>query len=513
MGIVVSNFSFLDAEFNDLASIAKKAELLYSVDADSCATKLRLFGELWLHELNRLSGNKVNLSGTFGELINKAFKSKLIDAYYMELLEPLRSYGNSSSHVRYSEISQKARFQTITKSQLKTNFISILTLADVLFEKAEAKGGRSKDWQEPADLIGALVYQNAFFDNLEAILELLQIKLKELSLLPDSRKRHDIKIINSKLVDCEYWLTKAYYLDAIRVSFECYLYYKGYYHMAACNAQKCGVFKNKALELDVSGDAHFFVAIELNNSQEIDSYKLNITKAISKGHFGALDHYLNLIHKTKLVDDYWYYLNVGIENNYVPCLITTAIHKIIELNNVGEESKRPLKKDINRILIQLKATESKAGLFIEAMCVSLEQNESFDTSHAKSVVDGAKLLPGYCMASSFALYTLSFNSMRTFANRNLVETAIKEAEGTDYYGPICYFAALTLAEVLTKQGIFTVAGFSTEQLISKSVSLGYEPAIDCEKDMEQSNTLRRTKKGKRSIRKQTKAKRKQGRSK
>ena len=228
MDTFVSNFSFLEQQFGELASIAKKAELLYSVDADSCAAKLRLFGELWLHELNRLSGNKVRLNGTFGELISKAFNSKLIDAHCAELLEPLRSCGNSSSHVRYSEISQKARFEKITKSQLKTNFMSILTLSDALFEKAVSNNARSGDWREPADLIGALVYQNAFFDHLDSILDLLHMKLNDLSKLPVSKKRNDIKVINAKIVDCEYWLNKAYSLDEKRVSFDCYLFYKGH---------------------------------------------------------------------------------------------------------------------------------------------------------------------------------------------------------------------------------------------------------------------------------------------
>jgi hypothetical protein len=69
---IASNFEFLCGFFDELASIAKKAELLYSVDADSCAAKLRLFGEFWLYEYNRVSGNKIKLSGTFGDLIATA---------------------------------------------------------------------------------------------------------------------------------------------------------------------------------------------------------------------------------------------------------------------------------------------------------------------------------------------------------------------------------------------------------------------------------------------------------
>lgn len=509
---IVSNFSFLDGSFDELASIARKAELLFSVDVDSCAAKLRLFGELWLHEYNRIAGNKVRLSGTFGDLVAKALQERLISESHYELLEPLRSYGNLASHVRFSDLSQKANFRSITKTQLKSNFFAIMSLADALLEKAGVKHVRSSEWSEPVDLIAALDYQKAVYDAPESVIKIAQKHLADLAKLPHSKKRSDLVSINAKLADCDYWLMKSRMVKAELADFESYLFYKGHYHPEARNVSFATKYKKQAMLVDSSGQVHLFIAIEELNNQRFDMYENYIKTAIDKGQLEALNHYLSQLYiREKYSENFSKFNELGLARNHIPCLIALATNKILELSELSEEAVKPAHKEIKRILIKLKAVKSEAAKFAEALAVAVEPDGIFTSQHAKHLVHGAKSLPVYCTSSCATLYALYCNGYLKSATKQLVVQGLQEAEGSVSEGAVCFFAAMAILEIWLEKKIVLVPGLSTAKLIKKSATLGFQQAIDFEHETSEQAYKPRVIKNKRGIRKQNKAKRKQGR--
>jgi hypothetical protein len=508
MSQITSNFDFLDQDFRDLADIAKKAELLYPIDADSCAAKLRLFGELWLYEFNRLSGNKILLKGTFGECISIAKDSDLIDLDYVDLLERLRSSGNIASHVRYCQISQKARFQVITKSQLKANFLSILTLAENIVNKADGSIKPTNSWLEPHDILDAIKFKSAIFDDIESVEQVLELKLSELALLPRTRKRQDLERINSKLTDCEYWLTKGLSLDSENAAFQSYLYFIGYYHPASSDLLKALQYKKRALKNDKTGNVHFFVAQESLKNQDYDKYQQLVKLSIEKSNIKALDHYLTYL-VTQSSEEYSKYLQLGISINHLPCLLTTVIYDILSYQSDDGDNKVVLQKNINRQMIKLRAMQSKAASFVEAMFNCCKEGTTVSKKDLRTLVKEAIHFPKYCQASAFTLYIIHKHSVNEELNTQIIKNALAETEGSGISGAIYFFAAIAVYEALSRRTQPLLPGVAPQKLMKKSASLGYEKAIEFEEDSDMMVNPTRKNKVRKTSRKIINARRKQ----
>jgi hypothetical protein len=505
---IKSNFDFLKHDFVDLTDIAKKAELLYSIDTDSCAAKLRLFGELWLYELNRLSDNKVVLKGSFGECILIAKAQGLINLDYFELLEGIRNIGNTASHVRYSQISQKASFQVITKSQLKAHFLAILTLAETIVNKVNDIDRHKNTWVEPPDVLDALKFKGAIFDDKNSVESIIKLRLNELSNMPRTRKRQDLERINLKLIDCEYWLAKAVSLNSEIAAFQSYLYFIGEYHPAAFDLSKSRRFLKHALANDSTGEVNYYVALEACKSQEYDKYQKYIKVSIESSNISALDHYLCFL-VTRNDDEYSQYVQMGISINHLPCLLTSVIHDIINYHFCEVTNATTLQKNIKRQLIKLKAIKSQAANFVQAMFNCINEQADINKEDVKRLVNGATQFPKYCQASAFTLFILHKNDLLEDVNTQIVKNALDESEGTEMSGAICFFAAMALYNAWTKRNEVLLPGMAPNKLIKKSVALGYRGAIEFEKDAKVMEYSTRKNKVRKITRKEIKARRKQ----
>tara|TARA_Y100001956_G_C4129512_1_gene192699 strand:- start:1195 stop:2721 length:1527 start_codon:yes stop_codon:yes gene_type:complete len=429
-----SNFSFLKSDFPELYKAGSMCELLLDIDADACSSKLRYFAEIWLLHWAHLHKKVLVADGLFS-MIEQGKRLNLLDYDAIkDQLNDLRAIGNAGAHISINSITGNLERTYVTKSKLKACLLDAQHLGETLMRKSIGTI-KVDNWRAPVPFSSLLNAYLAINGDANKTYDVANKHCSELKDLPHSNTQDNLAVILPKIQDCLYWSNKCIQLGGKNGYHLLFQLYSGDLHPKAKDLEKLHSIKKSALNEDVGGEIHYFLAQYYSKQGKVSSALSLLDKAIELGCPDAYNTALDLSFK----NDHTVFnrlIEFGVEQNLPNALLYNVAWGIW-----GDE----VKKDTKRFYIALKATGIPGVPFFEAI-LSLKGAEfapTVDENTYLKLLDNWQKLPVYTLSAACTLKCLYNQDKIDVLNDQVVATALEQARffGDETKGMIFYIVA------------------------------------------------------------------------
>jgi hypothetical protein len=305
-----NNFDFIECSFSALYKLSQQAEQYYPTDQACCLLKVRLFVELWCHEVaSQLFITHPKNSDLFTK-ISGVSAHKKIPHYISDVLNQLRVEGNRQVHIVQDMYGQWKSDHWLSSLKMKQIMQGVHELAYFLEYSMKGKSYEHfVEWKEPQrSQMSEYVYE-AMSGNAEATFKIAKHYSVLLEQLENQLHTREDQYLLQR--DLGYWLRKA---DDQQHPETWLLYATSYANKHLVVPSNCSVndYFLKAIECDSDGEAEYQFGLYLDRKNEQKRAIGYIEAAAAKRHHQALrklqEHYW---HKDN--DKYEFYVSSGVE--------------------------------------------------------------------------------------------------------------------------------------------------------------------------------------------------------
>ncbi|WP_064604468.1 DUF4145 domain-containing protein [Photobacterium sp. J15] len=441
-----ANYGFIETHFPELYQVCEQIDYYYTKDHSCCLVKVRLFLELWCHEV----GEKIKLRPPVrGELINKIKQieaSGKVPPYVIDMLDTLRAESNKGVHIQRHIDGQFRADILISKYKLKGMMEDVFELTKYLVLNVAGISEQPLDtWTEPevseqAELVHQALQGNA--DASIAIAMHFSGLLKKLDQQTTASKPHYFQYQR----DLEYWLDKA----ERQGSNDCWLLYATSCvnkHLLNLSSEDADDYFKKAIETDESGEAEWEFYLYLCRIGQHSRGQAYLNSAGEKGHQEALHCLLAQYYKQdELAFNKW--LNRSLEVADKKALTTDAFNKL-DLWEEDTANELNLRK-LRTALIKAEAYQAPGVQFIRGYCeyhglLNCEQNQDSGT---RKMLEGSAQLPEYLWYEKRLYDALKLDQSNYHKALDLYPAALQQTENVIEKAQMKFDAAMIIVELL-----------------------------------------------------------------
>ena len=504
--MIESNFDFIKTDFPDLFEIGAKAEILYSIDADSCVTKIRLFAEYWLKLFYKRNNVDFPTTATMSDLLIQSEQNRLLSDDLYALLDNIRLKGNMAAHATVSDMSERKQAFDFHKNTLKALLIDAFSLAEYSYKQLHMKGNAPK-WQEPEDLSDLRLYKQAFNDNPGALIRIANKKIEQLLELPKDNKlntRNDAKRLYG---DFQMWKARCLAVGMMDVYCLEFLIYSGATHPSLKDPIKLKETEKYVKKNVENKTFHYMKGMHLYNQYMFSQAAIHFRAAIEEGSDECLAELLECY----FYSDYQAYidmLHIGVERKDFNSILLYALYLLTENDDVED-------KKIKQMIHHCRSQNKKIGEYLNAIYMCLLDsrstlNDDNFTPDYDTLASGWELFPDISYASCLSVFYLSKYDKEQLVTKDLLAKALIVGQRTPIYS-ILLLSAFHVVVYHQENSNPRFGHFDAGSFIRKSAELGFEPAQDIINKYEYRKQFKLKGKRGKPNRKAVKAKRKQNR--
>lgn len=211
---ITNNYLFIEDSYPALYTLSQEVEKYYAMDHSCCLLKVRLFVELWCHEVSEKLKLRPPVSGDLVNKIKQLSTSNKVPTYIIEMLNTLRIEGNKSAHISQGYDGSWHCDYTLSQYKLDNLMISLLELTQYLAYKLNCQNeDEQSEWQAPTKLALHEDILASLSGNKEATFSLAKHFANKLQQAADLKQvsgienKEKIKLLQH---DLSYWLGRTH---------------------------------------------------------------------------------------------------------------------------------------------------------------------------------------------------------------------------------------------------------------------------------------------------------------
>lgn len=471
MAIIKSNFEFIQTDFPDLYELGATAETLYSIDAESCIAKIRVFAEYWLKLFFEQQGIKYKPMATLSDLLLQADRHRILPEHVSDLLNKIRLQGNVASHANISSISGRKQSVDIHKNALKTMLKDIFSLAEFTIKQANPQADVPQ-WEEPEDLADIKHYKDAFHGEPDALFRIVSEKFNQIGALPKDTKLHTRQEAKRLFGEFQMWKERCIAVSRYDVyAFE-YFIYTGTLHPSLKDAQKLKPTEKLVKQYVDEATFHYMKACYLDAQMKFAEAAKHYRLAYDLGNESCFDELISNYYFSDY-DAYLEMIEIGVEKNIYNAKVLYALYLMAEKDETYS-------KEIKKLINYCRSQNSKVGDYLNALyecfthTIENEAIENFNPDFG-TIASGWELVPEISHGTSLSVFYLTHYDREALVSKDLLELALGVSKRNLVY-PHVLFSAFHVVVHHQENNNPKFGHMSAASLIHKSAELGYEPA-------------------------------------
>lgn len=468
-----TNYGFIETYYPELFQVCEQADYYYTKDHSCCLVKVRLFLELWCHEVGEIIKLRPPVRG---ELINKIKQietSGKVPPYVIDMLDKLRAESNKGVHIQRHFDGQFRADILISKYKLKRMMEDVFELTKYLvLNLAGVNEQPLETWTEPEVSKQAELVHQALQGNADASIAMAMHfsgLLKTLDQQTKASKPHYFQYQR----DLEYWLDKA----ERQGSNDCWLLYATSCvnkHLVNRRSEDADDYFKKAIETDESGDAEWEFYQYLCRIGQHNRGEAYLNSAGEKGHPEAL-YFLQAQHYKQDEPAYRKWLKRSLEVADKKALVADTFNKLEQWE--ADKANELNFKKLRTALIKAEAYQAPGVKFIRGYCeyyglLSCEHNQD---SGLRKMLEGSSLLPDYLWYEKRLHDALKQDKSDDQKVLELYPAALQQTEDVIEKAQMKFDAAMIIIELL-QNGSKVKTPQNLKVLIRESVKEGCEQA-------------------------------------
>ena len=473
MAIIKSNFEFIQTDFPDLYELGATAETLYSIDAESCIAKIRVFAECWLKLFFEHSNVQYKFTATLADLLAMAQQQRLLSDELFSLLDKIRLQGNVASHANISSISGRKQAFDVHKSALKSYLKDIFSLAEYSYKNLHPKS-EIPTWIEPEDLTDLKRYKDAFNGEPQALFSLAAEKFNQIGAMPKDTKLQTRREAKRLFGEFQMWKERCIEVGRYDVyAFE-YFIYTGTLQPSLKDAQKLKCTEKLVKQNVDEATFHFMKASYLDTQLKFKEAAKHYRLAYDLGNEDCFGDLLNNYYFSDY-EAYLEMLKIGVEKNIYNAKVLYVLYLMAEKDETHS-------KEIKSLINYCRSQNSKVGEYLNALyecfnhTIENEAIENFNPDF-EAIASGWELVPEISHGTSLSVFYLTHYDREELVSKDLLELALGVSKRNLVY-PHVLFSAFHVVVHHQENKNPKFRHMSASSLIHKSAELRYEPAID-----------------------------------
>ena len=365
---ITSNYLFIEHSFPELYRLSQEVEKYYAMDHSCCLLKVRLFVELWCHEVSEKLKLRPPVSGDLINKIKQLSATKKIPTYIVDMLNTLRVEGNKSAHISQSYDGSWNCDYTLSKYKLDSLMKSLLELTQYLAYKLNLQSEDDiNEWQAPTKLALQEDISASLLGSKEATFSLAKHFANKLQQAADKKQLSGIENKGKvKLLqhDLSYWLDRAHKQGHE----DTWLLYAEVYQSKSLPLPRNVSIEycyKQALKHDDNGQVAFQYSAFLCHGEQSKRGFDFLHQAGEKANHGAIKK-LQEYYYTKDQDKYQYWVKKGLNTNCKQSYILDLEYKLTEWEN--EPHNDLLLKQVKTALTSAQAHQAEGVKYFKGYC-------------------------------------------------------------------------------------------------------------------------------------------------
>ena len=463
-----SNFTFIKQAFPGLYSVSKKIEHYYHSDPCSSLAKMRLFLELWVHEIASQDKANIQLNGSLQDKITAVANAQLIPPHILSILHTVRKEANKAVHISKNALGQWCADLPISKSVIKNQLQSCVELAEYLACKQRLASANAAKWVEPMQVSLTDKIRKAIQGDTQACIDIALAYAKPLQ---QSEQKITLKEKNRLTIDIQYWLDKAIHLGDLSA-------HSTYAELMTekvlvGEAEQVEHHHKQAIKAQTNSPALYLYGLYLQSLGQHTRAQALLIKAGEQGHIKAVQA-LQAIYRKEDPQAYFEWVKKGDQLDDPSSALIIAFRDFVAYSH--EQDNQGYYKTARSSHIRANALRAPGAEYLTGLCHYLGvMGYAKDKDKAKTMLQNNwQRIPPHIMPLSSAFFVLSDLGCDYQELLKIGRKALHHSEGIEKANLQYNIALLIMDKIQAGEGI--AFAFTPLTLINEAAAAGHTGA-------------------------------------